>query len=50
MPKAKTKLPKDLPDWKNEPLKFTFDPDKALRRAAFVKLPKNLPGRTKPRR
>jgi len=39
-----------LPPWANEPLKFTFDPDKALRRAAFAKLPKTLPSRTKPRR
>ena len=40
MPKTKTKLPKDLPAWANEPLKFTLNPDKALRRAAFAKLPK----------
>jgi hypothetical protein len=28
-----------LPDWANEPLKFTFDPDAALRRCARVRLP-----------
>jgi len=50
MPKTKTKLPKDLPAWANEPLKFSLNPDKALRRAAFAKLPKDLPGRTKTRR
>jgi hypothetical protein len=27
-----------LPDWKNEPLKFTFDPDAALRRCAYTRL------------
>jgi hypothetical protein len=38
MPKAKTKMPA-LPDWANEPLKFTFSPDEALRRCAFNRLP-----------
>jgi hypothetical protein len=33
------KLPKWLPDWANEPLKFTFSPDDALRRCAFTRLP-----------
>jgi hypothetical protein len=28
-----------LPDWANEPLKFTFSPDDALRRCAFNRLP-----------
>jgi hypothetical protein len=37
MPKEKT----TLPAWKNEPLKFAFSPDAALRRGAFVKSPKN---------
>jgi hypothetical protein len=44
MPKSKPKpaawSPKSWPDWKNEPLKFTFSPDEALRRAAYNKLPK----------
>jgi hypothetical protein len=44
MPKSKVKTepwkPSWWPDWKNEPLKFTFSPDMALRRAAYVKLPK----------
>jgi hypothetical protein len=31
MPKAK------LPDWKNEPLKFAFSPDEALRRGALAR-------------
>ena len=31
MPKAKTKLP----EWANEPLKFAFNPDEALRRCAY---------------
>jgi hypothetical protein len=35
MPKAKTKLPA----WANEPLKFAFDPDAALRQCAFTRLP-----------
>jgi hypothetical protein len=35
MPKAKTKLP----EWGNEPLKFAFDPDEALRRCAYNRLP-----------
>jgi hypothetical protein len=40
MPKEKIQLPAWLPKWKNEPLKFTFSPDAALHRGAFVKLPK----------
>jgi hypothetical protein len=36
MSKVKTKLP----DWANEPLKFAFDPDAALKRGAFSKPPK----------
>jgi len=39
MPKTKTIKPRCLPDWANEPLKFTFSPDEALRRCARVKLP-----------
>jgi hypothetical protein len=44
MPKAKPKSdapwkPSWWPDWKNEPLKFAFDPDEVLRLAAFNKLP-----------
>jgi hypothetical protein len=43
MPKPKLKTapwkPSWWPDWKNEPLKFTFSPDEALKRVAFVKLP-----------
>jgi len=35
MPKPKAKLP----DWANEPLKFDFDPDAALRRCAYNRLP-----------
>ena len=35
MPKAKTKLP----EWANEPLKFAFNPDEALRRCAYNRLP-----------
>ena len=31
MPKSK------LPDWKNEPLKFAFSPDEALRRGALAR-------------
>lgn len=33
MPKPKTKLP----EWANEPLKFTFSPDEALRQGAKLK-------------
>jgi hypothetical protein len=54
MPKPKrAALPKDwkpfrladgttrhLPDWADKPLKFAFSPDEALRRGAYVKLPK----------
>jgi hypothetical protein len=39
MPKAKTIKPRYLPDWANEPLKFTFSPDEALRCCAFNRLP-----------
>jgi hypothetical protein len=39
MPKPKTKLPTWLPDWANEPLKFAFEPDAALRRCAYNRLP-----------
>jgi hypothetical protein len=53
MPKAKHKsAPKDwkpfkladgttrlLPDWANEPLQFAFNPDDALRRCAYNRLP-----------
>jgi hypothetical protein len=35
MPKEKSKLPA----WANEPLKFAFDPDEALRRCAYNRLP-----------
>jgi hypothetical protein len=35
MPKAKLKLPA----WANEPLKFAFDPDAALLRCAYNRLP-----------
>jgi len=35
MPKPKAKLP----DLANEPLKFAFDPDEALRRCAYNRLP-----------
>jgi hypothetical protein len=37
MPKSKIKLPA----WSNEPLKFTFPPDGALRHCAFNKLPED---------
>jgi hypothetical protein len=44
MPKVKSKpaawIPSWWPDWKNEPLKFTFSPDEVLKRAAYVRLPK----------
>jgi hypothetical protein len=45
MPKpAKLKIaawkPSWWPDWKNEPLKFTFSPDESLRHCAYNKLPK----------
>ncbi len=36
MPKTKT----NTPDWKDEPLKFAFHPDGALRRGAFANPPK----------
>jgi hypothetical protein len=39
MPKAKAKLPAWLPDWANEPLKFRFSPDEALRQGAYNLLP-----------
>ena len=39
MPKAKTKP--QLPAWANEPLKFAFDPDAALREVMKVKPPKD---------
>jgi hypothetical protein len=39
MPKLKTKPPAWLPAWANEPLKFAFDPDAALRRCATIRLP-----------
>jgi hypothetical protein len=35
---AKSKC-RHLPDWANEPLKFTFSPESALKTGAFVKLP-----------
>jgi hypothetical protein len=38
MPKEKPQLPA----WKNEPLKFAFSPDEALRQGAFVKIPKDF--------
>jgi hypothetical protein len=28
-----------LPDWADKPLMFAFDPDEALRRGAFIRLP-----------
>jgi hypothetical protein len=53
MPKPKPKTepwkPSWWPDWKNEPLKFTFSPDEALKRAAFVKLPNIAKSRRKSR-
>jgi hypothetical protein len=54
MSKAKIKSaapwkPSWWPDWKNEPLKFTFSPDEALKRAAYVKLPKIGKARRKSR-
>jgi hypothetical protein len=36
MPKPKA----NLPDWKDEPLKFAFNPDEALLRGAFANPPK----------
>jgi hypothetical protein len=39
MPKPRTTKPHNLPIWANEPLKFTFSPDEALRRCAYVRLP-----------
>jgi hypothetical protein len=39
MPKAKPSKPRYLPEWANEPLKFTFSPEVALKTGAFVKLP-----------
>jgi hypothetical protein len=39
MPKAKSAKTSYLPDWANEPLKFAFDPDEALRRCAYNRLP-----------
>jgi len=39
MPKSKPPTTRYLPDWANEPLKFTFDPDAALRRCAYNRLP-----------
>jgi hypothetical protein len=44
MPKPKLKSdapwkPSWWPDWKNEPLKFAFNPDDALRRCAYNRLP-----------
>jgi len=43
MPKPKLKTtpwkPSWWPDWKNEPLKFTVNPDDALRRCARIRLP-----------
>jgi hypothetical protein len=33
------KLPAWLPAWANEPLKFASNPDAALRRCAYNKLP-----------
>jgi len=34
------KKPKSiLPEWKDEPLKFAFNPDEALRRCAYNRLP-----------
>jgi hypothetical protein len=29
----------NLPAWANEPLKFAFNPDEALRRCAYTRLP-----------
>jgi hypothetical protein len=40
MPKAKTKMASNLPEWANEPLAFVFHPDEALRRCAFANPPK----------
>jgi len=51
MPKAKHKpapwKPSWWPDWKNEPLQFTFSPEETLKRAACVKLPKIVKSRRK---
>jgi hypothetical protein len=38
MPKTKP-AKSNLPEWANEPLKFAFDPDAALRRCARNLLP-----------
>jgi hypothetical protein len=40
MSKLKTAKPRYLPEWANEPIKFTFSPDEALRRGAFAHPPK----------
>jgi len=36
MPKAKTIKPRYLPEWADEPLKFTFSPDEALQHGALA--------------
>jgi hypothetical protein len=41
MPKSKPAKTRNLPDWANEPLKFAFDPDAALREVMKVKVPKD---------
>jgi hypothetical protein len=37
MPKAKPSKAQNLPEWANEPLKFSFSPDEAMKRGAFNK-------------
>ncbi len=37
MPKSKTTKARKLPEWANEPLKFAFNPDEALRQGARAK-------------
>jgi hypothetical protein len=41
MLKAKTAKPRYLPPWANEPLTFPIEPDEALRRCAFNRLPQD---------
>jgi len=42
MPKTKPAKTSHLPSWANEPLKFAVDPDEALRRCAYNRLPTSL--------
>jgi len=41
MPKTKSFKPRNLPDWANEPLKFSVSPDDALADVMKVKPPKD---------